>query len=711
MIDKSTILEFFKTSPAKTIAEKDLLQRLHIESDHRHEFKKQLRDLIASGEVIEVSKKRFALPDHVNLLVGYVQASRKGFAFVVSKHKDQPDLYISPDHLYDAMHGDLVVAQVLHKKPGKLDEGKILRILQRGQNRVIGTYEIQGNKGFVVPQDSRIPYTLFIDEANTLEARPGQIVLAQILVYGDHGRHPEGEIIDVLGFPNTPGMDEKIIIHTHNLPATFPQTVLDAADRLSDRIPEEEVRQRLDLRDQCIFTIDGENARDFDDAVSIERLENGHYRLGVHIADVNFYVAENSMLDQEAYQRGTSVYFPDRAIPMFPEHLSSDVCCLREGQDRLTNSVLMEFDPTGKQVAYDIKASIIRSKKRFTYTLVRQILKDQDETLVQQYHDFLPSLQLMKDLSELLLQRRVQRGSLDFDLPEPEVVLDIQGRVENIVKAERNLAHRMIEEFMIAANETVAAYITWMQIPMIYRTHDTPAEEKISGLNDFLRSLGLRLQRGNQLHPKDFQKLLHQVRHKPIEHLVNILALRTMKQARYTINNSGHFGLASACYTHFTSPIRRYPDLIVHRILKDISQGAGFSVRSVEKQQQRLETIAEHSSLRERAAMEAEREILQIKKLRFMQDKIGDLFEGVISGVTSFGLFVELREYFVEGLVHVTQLRDDHYYYHEETYSLVGEHFRKRYRIGDSVRVQVAHVDLGRRQIDFHILSPVSEFS
>ncbi|GAK57685.1 ribonuclease R [Candidatus Vecturithrix granuli] len=704
MIDKSMILEFFNASPAKTIAEKDLIQRLQIEGDQRHEFKKQLRNLIASGEIVEVNKKRFGLPDQLNLLVGYVQANRKGFAFVVSKHKDRDDLYISPEHLYHAMHGDLVVAQVLRKKSGKLDEGKILRILQRGQNRVIGTYLIQGNKDFVLPEDSRIPYTLFIDEANTLDARPGQIVVAQILVSDEHCRHPEGEIVEILGFPNTPGMDEKIIIQTHNLPATFPQVVLDAADSLSDRIPAEEIQQRLDLRDQCIFTIDGENARDFDDAVSIERLENGHYKLGVHIADVNFYVPEASVLDQEAYQRGTSVYFPDRAIPMFPEHLSSNVCCLREGQDRLTNSVLMEFDPTGKQVAYDIKASVICSKQRFTYTLVRQILKDQDETLRQQYQDFLPSLQTMKDLSELLLQRRVQRGSLDFDLPEPEVVLDIQGRVENILKAERNLAHRMIEEFMIAANETVASHITWMQIPMIYRTHDAPADEKISGLNDFLGSLGLRLQRGNQLHPKDFQKLLHQVRHRPIEHLVNILALRAMKQARYSIKNSGHFGLASTCYTHFTSPIRRYPDLIVHRILKEISQGTGFSVQDVEKQQQMLETIAEHSSLRERAAMEAEREIVLIKKLRFMQDKIGDIFDGVISGVTSFGLFVELREYFVEGLVHVTQLHDDHYHYHEETYSLVGEQFRKRYRIGDSVRVQVAHVDLGRRQIDFHLL-------
>ena len=508
MSDKSTILEFLGTMPAKTIAEKDLIKRLHIESDHRHEFKKQIHELIASGEIIEVGKKRFGLPDRVDLMVGYVQANRKGFAFVVSKRKERPDLYISPEHLLNAMHGDLVVAQVLGKSSGKLEHGKILRILQRGQTRIIGVYQPQGDRGFVLPEDSRIPYTIFIDEANTLDARPGQIVLAQILRFDEHHRHPRGEIVEVLGFPHTPGMDEKIVIYAHGLPVTFPQAVFEAANAISDRIPEAEIQRRLDLRDACIFTIDGENARDFDDAVSIDRLENGNYRLGVHIADVSFYVPEESLLDQEAYQRGTSVYFPDRAISMFPEHLSSDVCCLREGKDRLTNSVLMEFDPTGKQVAYDLKPSVIRSKKRFTYTIVRQILKDQDEELIRQHQEFLPALTLMKDLSELLLQRRMQRGSLDFDLPEPEIVLDLQGRVENIVKAERNLAHRMIEEFMIAANETVASHIAWMQMPMIYRTHEAPNAEKIAGLNDFLSSLGLRLQRGKELASQRLSKII-----------------------------------------------------------------------------------------------------------------------------------------------------------------------------------------------------------
>ncbi|MBD3305136.1 ribonuclease R [candidate division KSB3 bacterium] len=704
MIDKATILHFLQTSPPQPIAEKALIQRLGIDSDHRHHFKKLLRELIASGDVIELKKKRVGLPEHLNLVVGHVQAHRKGFAFVIPNPPTDADLYISPDDLGSAVHGDLVVARVKRKKSGKLVEGEILRILQRGQTRVIGTYHDHGDYGFVLPEDSRLPYKVFIDASNALDARQDQIVVAQILRHDEHHRHPDGEIVEILGFPNTAGMDEKIVIHAHGLPSYLPSRVLEAAAAIPDRIPDAEIQRRLDLRESQTFTIDGENARDFDDAVSIERLPNANYKLGVHISDVSYYVGAESLLDQEAYQRGTSVYFPDRAIPMFPERLSSEICCLREGQDRLTLSVFMEFDPTMKLVQYDIRPSVIRSHARFTYTLVRQLLQDEDAALTRYYDAFLPSLRLMKELSELLLQKRMQRGSLDFDLPEPEIVLDMQGRVEQILKAERNLAHRIIEEFMIAANETVAAHLSWMQLPMIYRTHESPHAEKIAALDDFLGTLGVRLQRAKQLHPKDIQRLLKRVQSKPIEHLVNKLTLRSMKQARYTIKNAGHFGLASSCYTHFTSPIRRYPDLIVHRLLRDTWHGRGFSEHELEQQRHALEAIADHSSLRERIAVEAEREIVLIKKLRFMQDKIGDVFNGVISGVAAFGIFVELQEYFVEGLIHVSTLYDDHYHYREETYSLVGEQFRKTYRVGDSVKVQIANVDVAKRTIDFLLL-------
>ena len=709
MIDKSTIVQFLQTSTSQPISEKDLIHRLHVDSDHRHYFKKLLRELIASGDIVELKKNKISLPEYLDLVVGHLQANRKGFAFVVSKRPGPGDLYISHEHLGNAFHGDLVVARVQRKKrekvvQGRSAEGQIIQVLQRGQNRIIGLYQEHGDYGFVIPEDAKLPYKVYVDRSNVKNAKPRQIVVAQILRYDEFHRNPEGEIVDILGYPDTQGMDEKIVIHTYGLPTAFPTTALEAAEAGPDRLPEEEIQQRLDLRDECIFTIDGENARDFDDAISLERLENGNYQLGVHIADVNFYVKEGDPLDQEAYQRGTSVYFPERAIQMFPERLSSNLCSLREGEDRLTISVLMELDPTMKMVNYDISPSVIRSQARLTYTAVRQMLKDDDDVLKKRYATFLPTLELMQELSELLLQKRMRRGSLDFDLPEPEIVLDMQGNVENIFKAERNLAHRIIEEFMIIANETIASHLTWMQIPMIYRTHEKPEENKIASLNQFLASLGLRLRPGAQLHPKDIQKLLKQVRGKSTEHLVNFLTLRSMKQARYTVENSGHFGLASQCYTHFTSPIRRYPDLIVHRILKESLAGRGFSDHSQEARRKQLETVAEHSSLRERNAVDAEREILLIKKLRFMEDKVGEIFDGVISGVASFGLFVELREYFVEGLIHISTVHDDYYHYHEETYSLVGEQFRKRYQVGDNVRVQIAHIDVGKRQIDFLLL-------
>ena len=703
-IDKTAILEFFTASVPQTIAEKDLFKRLEVDSDHRHEFKRLLHELIAAGEIVELKKNRLALPERLNLVIGHVQANRKGFAFVIPKQPGKPDVFISADNLGNAFHGDFVIARLLRSTSGKTAEGEIAQILQRGQTRVIGAYEHHGQYGFVVPEDVKLPYKVYIDAANRLDAKPRQIVVAQILRHDEHHRNPDGQIVEILGYPQTQGIDEKIIIEAHHLPTEFPANALKEADAFPDAISGEELRTRLDLRAQCLFTIDGENARDFDDAVSIERLENGHYKLGVHIADVNFYVKEGSPLDFEAYQRGTSVYFPDRAIPMFPERLSNNLCSLREGEDRLTMSVFMEFDATAKLAQYDIAPSVMRSSARLTYTAVRQMLQDGDEALRQRYAAQMPSLWLMKELSELLLQRRIARGSLDFDLPEPEVVLDIQGNVESILKAERNLAHRMIEEFMLAANETVAAHLTWMHVPTVYRTHEPPDEDKLGTLNDFLGSLGLNVRGTKNLHPKEIQRLLKLVRGKSTEHLVNKITLRAMKQARYTVQNSGHFGLASTCYTHFTSPIRRYPDLIAHRILKDALAGRGFSEDAVEQRREQLATIAEHSSMRERAAMEAEREILEVKKLRFMEDKLGDVFNGVISGVANFGLFVELRDFFVEGLVHVTNLRDDFYQYREETYSLVGERSKKVYRVGDAVRVQIADVSVARRQMDFLLL-------
>lgn len=700
MIDTTQILEYLHASTAGPALLKDVARQLADDSDDRACIRRMVRELIAAGEIVELKKNRIALPAQVGLVVGHLQVHRDGFGFVVPTDKNQADLYISRDHLKDAMHGDLVVAEAQRARSGKQAEGRIVRVVQRGRTRVIGTYQDRGEYGIVTPEDARLPFTIYIDGAHALDARDEQIVVAQIVRYPERSRQPDGEILEVLGYPDTPGMDEKIVIQTYELPDQFPAVVLEEAERMPDRIPEEEARRRADFRDQMVFTIDGETARDFDDAVAIERLENGNYRLGVHIADVGYYVTPGSALDQEAFTRGTSVYFPDRALPMFPERLSSDLCSLREGEDRLTLSAIMDFDPTGKMVSYDLMPGIIRSRQRFTYTRVRQILNDEEPGLREQYAEFLPSLELMKDLSELLLQLRMRRGSLDFDLPEPEILLDVQGRIEDIIKAERNLAHRMIEEFMIAANETVAAHLAWMQIPSLYRVHERPDDGKLSHLDAFLGTLGVRLQRGPHIHAKDIQRMLTRARGKPTEHLVNFLTLRAMKQAVYAVRNSGHFGLASTHYTHCTSPIRRYPDLTVHRILTETWQGRGVDDSAGEQRQHDLTRIAEHSSQRERVAMEAERDIVTIKKLRFMRDKVGEVFQGVISGVAPFGVFVELQDYFVEGLIHVNSMRGDHYHYHEESYSLVGEHTRARYRMGDAVTIQIASVDVARRRME-----------
>ncbi len=700
MITKDAILEYVQTSVRQPISVKELIRRMHVASDDRHQFKRHVQRMVQSGDLVETQKQKIALPAQVGLLVGHLQMHRNGFGFVVPQDKTEPDVYIKKTDLGNALHGDLVVARPKRRKTGRAPEGQIVRVLQHGQERVIGIYQRRGRHGVVVPEDPRFPFQIFVAEEDTLNAQPHQVVVVRILRYREPANQPVGAITDILGFPQSPGLDEKRVIHTYDLPTEFPPAVLEAAAEEPARITDEEIGRRTDLRDLLTFTIDGENARDFDDAVSLTRLDNGNYHLGVHIADVSFYVAADSLLDQEAYQRGTSVYFPDRAIPMLPERLSNDLCSLRQGQDRLTISVFMEFDPSAKLVKYNIAPSVIHSRARMTYTRVRQMLKDRDESLRRQYAALLPTLELMQDLSRVLLHKREQRGSLDFDLPEPEIVLDVQGRVENIIKAERNLAHRIIEEFMIAANETVASHLAWMQVPSLYRVHDRPSEQKVANLTSFLNPLGIQLQRGAQLRPKDLQRLLTRVRGKPIEHLVNNLALRAMKQAMYAVKNEGHFGLASPCYTHFTSPIRRYPDLIVHRVLRDTWRGAGFTPEAVDRRRAELETIAEHSSLRERMAMEAERDIVLIKKLRFMEDKVGEVFQGIISGVAPFGLFVELQEYFVEGLIHVTTLHDDYYTYHEETYSLVGEQFRQRYRVGDRVTVQVASVDVAKRQMD-----------
>jgi ribonuclease R len=701
MVTKTQLLEFMQHASYRPLSLKELIEALGIDSEERPAFKKLIRELVQEGEIVETREGRYGPPGRMNLVVGYLQGHPNGYGFVIPKEKGAPDLYIRARNLAGAFHGDLVVARIERRERGGRVEGRIIRILKRGHHTLVGTYEAHKGYGFVIPEDPKIPYDVHVEKEDSLGARDGQIVVVEITEYPEQRRNPIGRVIEILGDRNTPRIDEEIVIREYELPVAFSPQALEEAAAIPNRIPRKEIARRKDLRDLLTLTIDGEKAKDFDDAVSIEMLEKGHYRLGVHIADVSYYVREQSAMDREAYQRGTSVYFPDRAIPMLPPKLSDDMCSLVPQKSRLTLSVFMEFTPQGEKIHYDIFESVIRSRYRLTYTLVRQILQEEDPKLLKKYRSLIPSLQKMRDLAQILYEKRIQRGSLDFDLPEPEIILDLQGDIENIIRAERNIAHRIIEEFMIAANETVASHMTWLNFPSIYRIHEKPDPEKLAEFGEFVRSLGYNLKITPNVHPRTLQRFLEQVKGKPLERLINTLLLRSMKQARYSATNEGHFGLASECYTHFTSPIRRYPDLLVHRMLKKTWEGENYSRERLEELETLLEEMAQHASMRERVAMDAERDIIAIKKVKFMQDKLGEIYEGVISGVTAYGLFVELKDFYVEGLVHVSSMYDDYYHFQEDSYALVGERTHKVYQLGDEVKVQVVSVNVPKRQIDF----------
>jgi ribonuclease R len=524
-------------------------------------------------------------------------------------------------------------------------------------------------------------------------------VVAEITRYPTERARPEGRVIHILGYPDDPEVEPQIIIYKYDLPHRFSPSALKEARNIPLIPSPQEYRDRVDLREVPTFTIDGENAKDFDDAVSIEEERDGGIRLYVSISDVSHYVKEGTALDEEAYLRGTSIYFPDRAISMFPAELSNEVCCLHPRSDRLTLTVELGYDARGERRGIRFYPSVIRSDERLTYTYVKKILVDGDADLEDRFRHILPSLELMARLSQELRQRRMERGAINFDLPEPEIILNLQGETEDIVRAERNLAHQIIEEFMIAANEALAHFMEKKGLPFIYRTHEPPKREAIEEFRRFISHLGYRMEKNSDHSPKAFQKILSGVKGRPEERVVNDVLLRSMKWAKYSAKNQGHFGLASDAYTHFTSPIRRYPDLIVHRLLKRVLSNKEGKILEEE-----LRKKAEHLSQRERVAMEAEREIVDRYQVRFMREKIGEEFEGVISGVTAFGFFVELNDIFVEGLVRVTSLHDDYYHYHEKQYCLAGERTHKTFRIGDEVRVRVDRIDVERRHIDFGLV-------
>lgn len=707
---KKDIYEFFKEKAGRPMSFKELSRALEIPKDERNRFKKLLRELVDEGTIIKIRGGRYGLTARMKLVTGKLTCHPDGFGFVIPEEGGE-DIFISPGRMGGAMHGDTVVARVepprtTGRKAGKF-EGRVIRIVRRANTTVVGRF--RSDRGFylVEPSEERVLQDIIIPKDEKKGAMDGMMVVAEIIRWPSKGASPCGRVVELLGDPEDPDVEAEVILKKYGLPTKFPAIVISELKDVPSEVIQEDMRGRVDLQDKTTFTIDGETAKDFDDAVSVDILPGG-YRLRVSIADVSHYVTEGSALDMEAYARGTSVYFPDRCIPMLPEALSNGICSLNPGVVRLTMTAELEFDRRGEVTGKRFYESIIKSAERMTYTNVKKILEGEDPGLNERYSHLIDDLKAMRELAELLMARRSDMGSIDFDLPEPQIILDIEGRIEDIVRSERNIAHRIIEEFMLAANRAVAEEFSKREMPFLYRIHDEPDQESMTDFAEFAASFGIHFKPGGG--PKAFQAVLAKVEGRPEERLINTVLLRSMKQAVYSDDNVGHFGLAFTDYTHFTSPIRRFPDLVVHRLLKVLLKKK-YSAREQARMEESLAEIALQSSVRERKAMDAEREIVDLKKAQFMRDKVGDVFEGFISGVTSFGLFVELKDYFVEGLVHISNLMDDYYIFDEKRHTLIGENTHKRFTLADEVTVQIASVDLERRRIDLVLSDEKETFS
>ncbi len=700
---KKRIIQFMKEKAYKPLTSEELVGRLEIDGQDMPEFFELLRDMEREGEVIQTRKKRYGIPEKMDLVVGRLQCNQKGFAFVLPRDETYEDVFIPADGINTAMHNDKVIAKIVKSKTeSSKTEGEIVRVLERANKRLVGTFERSRHFGFVAPDDSRILDDVFIAMDDIGGAKEGDKVVVEITLWPERRRNPEGKIIEVLGHKDDIGVDVLSIIRSYSIPEEFPADVLRQARGISKDIPDHELENRVDLRDMNIVTIDGADAKDLDDAVSIEKLENGNYRLGVHIADVANYVTENSLLDKEAYVRGTSVYFLDRVIPMLPGELSNGICSLNPKVDRLAMSVFMEIDGQGKVADYEIYQSIIRTSERMTYSDVSDILEKGDAGLIKRYDYLVEDFKLMEELYSILGSKRTERGSLDFEFDETKIILDDKGKPIDIVKVERRTADKIIEEFMLICNQTVAEHMYWLGVPFIYRVHEEPDSEKIEAFNQFIYNFGYSIKGIKKVHPKTLQSLIAKVKGKKEERVINTIMLRSLKRARYSHESLGHYGLAAEYYCHFTSPIRRYPDLIVHRILKEALKG-DIKGKRAETLKDFVEKAALQSSERERAADEAEREVEDMKKVEYMADRVGEEFEGIVSGVTAFGIFVELDNG-IEGMVRVSYMVDDFYHFDEKRYMLLGERTRKTYRIGDAVRVQVLRTNLADKKLDFTLV-------
>jgi ribonuclease R len=700
---KQTLLSFMREEAYRPMDIQELVAVFDINPDEYKSFKKVLKSMEREGLIVRTKKDKFGVPERLGLITGKLQVHQKGFGFLLPEAEGEKDVFIPSSSMNGAMNGDKVLVQITREDlNGKKREGEVREVLERSNSKIIGVYEDSRNFGFVVPEDTRLNQDIFISKKDRNGAKDGDVVICEIVKWADKRRSPEGIVKEVLGRKGDKGLDILTIIKKYGLPEEFSEKVLNYAENIEEEIDSKEYARRKDLRNLRMVTIDGEDAKDLDDAVSIERLDNGKFRLGVHIADVSHYVREKNPLDKEALKRGTSVYLIDRVIPMLPKKLSNGICSLNPKVDRLALSCFMVIDKNGKVIQHEIEESVIKTSERMTYTDVTKILENNNEELIKRYDYLVDDFKAMEELCNILREKRIKRGAIDFNFEESKIILNDLGKPIDIKPYDRAIANRIIEEFMLVCNETIAEHMFWTNLPFVYRIHEEPDEEKLEKFKEFVYNLGYIVRWGQEAHPRALQDILEKVKGKKEETVVSTLLLRSMMQAKYSPECVGHFGLAAKYYCHFTSPIRRYPDLQIHRIIKEQLNG-----KIDEKRAGRLTNIvgiaSKQSSEMERLAQEAEREVDDLKKAEYMQERIGEEFTAIISSVTSFGLFAELPNT-IEGLIHITALDDDYYIYDEAHLCLIGERTKKVYRLGDEIKVKCTRVDIDNREVYFDLI-------
>lgn len=695
---KNKILGLMKDENYIPIKIKEMAFLLGVSQEKLKNFNDIINNLISEGDIILTKKGKLILPEKLNLFKGTFYSNSKGFGFVTRENSNDKDIFIPSNYTNGAMDKDTVFVKINLNVPNKKQEGEVVSIINRRKNFIVGTFEKSKGFGFVRADDNKIYHDIFISKANCKDAITGHKVVVKIIKPAHNNFKPEGKVIEILGHINDPGVDILSIIKQYELPLDFPQEVYKQIENIKSTVEEKDFKNRTDLRSLQMVTIDGEDAKDLDDAISLEVLDNGNYRLGVHIADVAHYVTEGSPLDKEALKRGTSVYLVDRVIPMLPHKLSNGICSLNPNVDRLALSCIMDINSNGNVVSHKILETVININKRMSYVEVSSVLKGEDSPFYEGYKEFLPMLKRMGFLSKLLRERRVKRGAIDFAFPESKIILDEQGKPLDVILYKRSFATSIIEEFMLVANETIAEEYFWLEIPFVFRSHTEPDSEKIEKLSKFISYFGYSF-KGSATHPKNIQNLLSNLENTKEETIISRLVLRSLKQARYSPKNEGHFGLAAQYYCHFTSPIRRYPDLQIHRIIKENLSGEIVPKR-IEYYQNILNEVCKICSITERTAEEAERETDNYKKVEYMCDKVGNTFEAIISGVTSWGIYVELSNT-IEGMIAVSNMDDDYYIFDDERFMFVGERFKKVYALGDKVSVKLIRANTEIRKLDF----------